>query len=55
MLFRSYIALTGFFYSHWVMMKEAKGQMVGILKTRWHDYAMLFGKLALEMYDKEGE
>ena len=50
------LALEGWlFYSHWVMMKEAKGQMVGILKTRWHDYAMLFGKLALEMYDKEGE
>lgn len=53
--FYAYIALTGFFYSHWVMMKEAKGQMVGILKKRWHDYAMLFGKMALEMYDKEDE
>lgn len=51
--FYAYIALTGWFYLHWAMVKESKGQKVGILKKRWHDNALLFGKLALPLYEKE--
>lgn len=48
--FYAYIALTGWFYMHWTMLKEAKGQMVGIHKELWYRYARDFSILALEMY-----
>jgi thiamine kinase-like enzyme len=51
--FYAYIGLTGFFYLHWVMIKESKGQKVGFLKDNWHHYAMTFGKMALAMYEEE--
>lgn len=48
--FYAYIALTGWFYLHWVMLKESEGQMVGKLKTLWYTYARDYSKIALEMY-----
>ena len=53
--FYAYIAITGFFYLHWAMLKMAKGQAVGILKERWHDKAMEYGPIALEMYENPGK
>lgn len=51
--FYAYIALTGWFYLHWTMLKEFKGQKVGIHKELWYHYAVEFGKLALTMYEKK--
>lgn len=49
--FYAYIALTGWFYLHWTMLKESKGQVVGIHKELWYQYALNFSELALSMYD----
>ena len=51
--FYAYIAITGWFYMHWTMLKESKGQKVGIHKTWWYTYARDFSKLALEMYNEK--
>lgn len=51
--FYAYIAITGWFYMHWTMLKESKGQVVGIHKTQWHDYAKRFSLMALEMYEQD--
>ena len=48
--FYAYIAISGFFYMHWTMYKEAKGQIVGELKRRWHYYATKYSKLACDLY-----
>ena len=48
--FYAYIALTGWFYLHWTMLKESKGQMVGVNKDLWYHYAKDFSVMALEMY-----
>lgn len=48
--FYAYIALTGWFYLHWTMLKESKGQKVGVNKDLWYRYAKDFSKLALQMY-----
>lgn len=50
----AYIALTGWFYMHWTMLKESKGQKVGINKGLWYRYALQYSKLALDLY-KEAE
>lgn len=34
--FYAYIAITGWFYMHWTMLKESKGQVVGIHKQVWY-------------------
>jgi len=47
----AYIALTGWFYMHWTMLKESKGQKVGINKELWYNYALDFSKIAIEMYE----
>ena len=47
----AYIALTGWFYMHWTMLKESKGQVVGVNKDLWYGYARDFSKIALEMYE----
>ena len=52
--FYAYIAITGWFYMHWTMLKESKGQVVGIHKTQWHDYARRFSLMALDMYEQDG-
>ncbi len=51
--FYAYIAITGWFYMHWTMLKEFKGQKVGIHKQWWHQYARDFSIRALEMYGEE--
>lgn len=51
--FYAYIAITGWFYLHWVMLKESKGQKVGILKELWYGYAKKFSSLALELFEEE--
>lgn len=50
--FYAYIAITGWFYLHWTMLKESKGQIVGIHKKLWYDYANEFSKRALNMYEE---
>lgn len=49
--FYAYIALTGWFYLHWTMLKESKGQKVGVNKDLWYHYAKDFSVMALEMYE----
>jgi thiamine kinase-like enzyme len=51
--FYAYIAITGWFYMHWTMLKESKGQIVGIHKRLWYEYARDFSKIALNMYKRE--
>ena len=48
--FYAYIAITGWFYMHWTMLKESKGQVVGIHKKLWYEYARDYSKIALTMY-----
>ena len=48
--FYAWIAITGFFYMHWTMFKEASGQKIGYLKPLWYRFARDYSKLALEMY-----
>lgn len=50
--FYAYIALTGWFYMHWTMLKESKGQKVGVNKDLWYHYAKDFSKIALKMYEE---
>ena len=51
--FYAYIAITGWFYLHWTMLKESKGQMVGENKELWYRYAYEYSKIAIEMYEEE--
>jgi len=51
--FYAYIALTGWFYLHWTMLKESKGQKVGINKDLWYHYAKDFSNIAIKMYDEQ--
>jgi len=48
--FYAYIAITGFFYMHWTMFKESKGQKIGYLKPLWYHYAKEFSERAIKMY-----
>ena len=48
--FYAYIALTGWFYMHWTMLKESEGQKVGTLKQLWYSYAKDYSEIALGMY-----
>ena len=48
--FYAYIAITGWFYMHWTMYKESCGQVVGIHKKLWHNFAKTYSEMALEMY-----
>lgn len=50
--FYAYIALAGWFYMHWTMLKESKGQKVGYNKELWYRYANEFSEIALGMYEK---
>jgi len=49
--FLAYIAITGFFYMHWTMYKEFKGQEIGELKRLWYNYATKYSDIALELYE----
>lgn len=48
--FYAYIAITGWFFMHWTMLKLSKGQPVGILKEQWYHFAKNFSLLSLPMY-----
>lgn len=51
--FLAYIAITGWFFMHWTMLKQSKGQAVGIHKEQWYHYAKNFSLIALPMYGIE--
>ena len=51
--FYAWIAISGFFYMHWTMFKEASGQKIGYLKPLWYRFADEYSKLAIEMYKME--
>lgn len=53
--FYAYIAITGWFFMHWTMLKESKGQIVGIHKQQWYHYAKNFSIIALRMYGEDVE
>jgi len=53
--FTAYIAISGFFYMHWTMYKESKGQEVGKLKHLWFRYAKKYSTVALELYDPKNK
>ena len=52
--FYAYIAISGWFYMHWSMLKESKGQNPEPHKSRWFGYARDYSVMALEMYEKQG-
>lgn len=35
---------------HWTMLKQSKGQIVGIHKEQWYHFAKNFSLIALPMY-----
>ncbi|MBQ7266089.1 MAG: phosphotransferase [Firmicutes bacterium] len=51
--FYAYIAITGWFYMHWTMLKLSKGQGVGYLKEQWYHFAKNMSIIALPMYGEE--
>ncbi|MCR4838193.1 MAG: phosphotransferase [Eubacterium sp.] len=51
--FLAYIAITGFFYLHWTMLKQSKGQVVGIHKEQWYHFARNYSLLALPLYGEQ--
>lgn len=53
--FYAYIAITGWFYMHWTMLKQSKGQPVGIHKEQWYHYANVFSTISLPLYGIEVE
>ena len=48
--FYAYIAITGWFYMHWTMLKLSKGQGVGLVKEQWYHFAKNMSIVALQMY-----
>ena len=48
--FYAYIAITGWFFMHWAMLKLSKGQGVGPLKEQWYHFAKNMSLIALPMY-----
>lgn len=50
--FYAWIAITGYFYMHWTMFKEASGQKIGYLKPLWFRFAEEYSKIALKMYEE---
>lgn len=51
--FYAYIAITGWFFMHWTMLKQSKGQFVGIHKERWYHFAKNFSLISLPLYGVE--
>lgn len=51
--FYAYIAITGWFFMHWSMLKLSKGQGVGPLKELWYHFAKNMSFIALPMYGIE--
>lgn len=46
----AYIAITGWFFMHWAMLKLSKGQGVGPLKEQWYHFAKNMSIFALPLY-----
>lgn len=53
--FYAYIAITGWFFMHWTMLKQSKGQFVGIHKEQWYHYAKNFSIISLPLYGMEAD
>ena len=51
--FYAYIAISGWFFMHWAMLKLSKGQGVGPLKEQWYHFAKNMSLVALPMYGVE--
>ena len=51
--FYAYIAISGWFFMHWAMLKLSKGQGVGPLKEQWYHFAKNMSIVALPMYGEE--
>lgn len=51
--FYAYIAITGWFFMHWTMLKQSKGQAVGILKEQWYHFAKNLSLVAFRMYGEK--
>ena len=51
--FYAYIAITGWFFMHWTMLKQSKGQVVGIHKEQWYHFARNFSLISLPLYGVE--
>lgn len=51
--FYAYIAITGWFFMHWTMLKQSKGQVVGIHKEQWYHFAKSFSLISLPLYGVE--
>ena len=51
--FYAYVAITGWFFMHWTMLKQSKGQFVGIHKEQWYHYAKSFSIISLPLYGVE--
>ena len=48
--FYAYIAITGWFFMHWTMLKISKGQAVGALKEQWYHFAKNMSLISLPLY-----
>lgn len=53
--FYAYIAITGWFFMHWTMLKLSKGQSVGVLKEQWYHFAKNYSLLSYPLYGLEVE
>ena len=51
--FYAYIAITGWFFMHWTMLKLSKGQGVGLVKEQWYHFAKNMSLISLPMYGVE--
>ena len=51
--FYAYIAISGWFFMHWAMLKLSKGQGVGPLKEQWYHFAKNLSLISLPMYGIE--
>jgi thiamine kinase-like enzyme len=51
--FYAYIAITGWFFMHWTMLKQSKGQVVGIHKEQWYHFAKNYSLISLPLYGDE--
>lgn len=51
----AYISISGFFYMHWCMFKESRGQKVGYLKSLWYHFAKEYSIKALPLYNETNQ
>ena len=50
----AYLAISGYFYFSWAIYMESTGQNIGDLTYIWYNFALEYGKLALDMYKNGG-